>query len=249
MSPLALLLIFLLPGCVSFDSSRYEGVSRFGANGQTIARLGPFFRSKSMYFIPGQAESKKPSQRVQCADKRVQLRLVLGDEKSLHYADELCEAASAALVFLDRQMGKADVRFRIDVIPEGLSRSFLGTRYGKYPNLTFAIPYFPDRELMLRNVIDLIGHEGFHVYASISGQELRSSNEFIAYMHGLCAQLDVIGNIHEGFLPGAAMQLQVASSSAAEATRQFIEPLLENGSIRVNTASALQIIERCEADE
>lgn len=246
-APLALILSTLLSGCASFDSARYEGVSRFGANGQTIMRFGPFFRSKSMYYIPGQENSRPPSRIIRCADKRTQLRLVFNDEKSLQHSDELCKATSSALAYLDRQMGKANVHFRIDVIPDGLSRSFLGTRYGTYPKLIFAIPYLPDRELMLRNIIDLIGHEGFHVYASISGQEILSSNEVLAYLHGLCAQLDVIGSIHEDFLPGTTMQLQIASSSAAEVARQFIEPLLENGSIRVNTPNSLKIIERCKA--
>lgn len=211
-------------------------------------KAGPLVSSRSMNFLPGKPGRAPKFRKVRCESEQIELRIAVGIEIDAH---RLCEASTEAVMFISMIYPETLPRWRIDLVPNGLQyetrRRWIGLGV---PRLGIAAPSFEDTERTIRNLIDLVAHESYHVAAFFSGTAA-ASNELMAYHAGLCAQLAVYGAIHLDSLPHVSIEhtndLTINSSlGAAHAIRQEFLDLLADGSIVASTDAGLAILTRCK---
>jgi len=243
-------LLMVMMGCSFNPKSLPPQIARTGYVSLSSSTFAGWIYMRSDTYVPGDIQTSGELVRRRCPASGNDIRIEFDGIVERH-VDGLCAVADMAADYVSLWFPGHRVSYSIIVVPEGRSVSVTrrSLRY-RSAHLTLAVPVFSDEMRTRGNLVDLMAHEGFHALGRVAADRY-GEDEGVAYYAGLCAQLEVLGEIIEFTLPGAPLpdskdEAVRISSGAGYQVRREVFPLLVNGRIYADARSGHVLAGRCD---
>ena len=201
-------------------------------------------------YVPGNSkpETKDPIMRTRCSDD---LKVIIGRPQNAPHDIDLRKVCGWVLNSVPRKVLDQRTRYEIYLIPSGHVHYTRKSSLSPLTPLTLilVVPWYPDEEQTMANLVDLFAHEAFHLYWFVEDPSAQQS-EITAYWIGLCAQLRNGVRLSESNLPGGKLtdvgETGESSSTAAVKVREEAAALMRQGELSTTSPLGADVIARCE---
>ena len=245
-------------GCTSFPRSAESELASGGAHSTSVSHWPGVTLARNQSILPGTGSASfARAHQWECRSEGLHLEILAADNVS--GADGLCSSALTALDWT-RSLLRADydMVYSVKLVPPGYryrdSRSSLS--FGDRLKLQFALRWDGGSTRdSVAPVIRLLSHETVHAVAARAGlpKSIRT-DEALAYRIGVCAQLQVIGELQLSDLPkgyvaanSGASESALASSSAGYALTQTLSPRFVDGVMTRDSGAGRELLDSCKA--
>ncbi|GHE39001.1 hypothetical protein ACFOED_09475 [Vulcaniibacterium thermophilum] len=202
-------------------------------------------------YVPGTPQRVRLA-RMRCKQAETAEISIRYDPRALaaHERARACALLTSTADHVAREIGLTQVRYEAVLVPASASYAWRRSSLAPFTRLTlgFAVPWSPDASWTHANLVDVFAHEAVHLRALRTGHALPDEEE-AAYYAGLCAQLDVLGELRERGLPGTpvanAGEAGERSSRVAYDVRRAVFPLLHEGRLPTDSPRADELRARC----